>query len=196
MSRNKMLNTIRSNTASLPKVPHPGIYSNEIADGHIWIFAEQVKKVGGFIFSFDEGLQAIQNLEKLFGEMKTVFSYKDTDFIRSNKSLTYQTKPHDCKDLDILMIKAELAVIENGAIWVTEPINFPRSALFLTQHLIVVVNSNTMVNDMHEAYAKIKSIPANFGVFISGPSKTADVEQCLVIGAHGPRSLTILMEDS
>lgn len=196
MSRNKMLTTIRVNTSALAKVPHPGIYTNDIADGHIWIFAEQVKKVGGFIYSYEEGHQAIQNLENLFGEMKSIHSYKSTDFLKSNMTLTYQTKPHDCKDLDILLIKAELAVIENGAIWVTEPLDFPRSALFLTQHLIVVVNSNTMVNDMHEAYTKIKSISSNFGVFISGPSKTADVEQCLVIGAHGPRSLTILMEDT
>ena len=86
MNRNKILTTIRSNTASLPKIPHPGIYTNNIADGHIWIFAEQIKKVGGFIYSFDEGQQAVQNLENLFGEMKTIYSFKMTDFLNSNKN--------------------------------------------------------------------------------------------------------------
>ena len=195
MNRNKILNTVRANTVALPKIPHPGIY-NSATESQIWVFAEQIKKVGGNIFSFDEGHLAIKALQNTFGELSIRHTYLETDFIKSNIKLTYQTNPHDCKDIDILMIKAELAVTENGAIWVTEPINFPRSALFLTQHLIVVVDNNTMVNDMHEAYAKIKSIPSNFGVFISGPSKTADVEQCLVIGAHGPRSLTILMEDT
>jgi L-lactate dehydrogenase complex protein LldG len=35
-----------------------------------------------------------------------------------------------------------------------------------------------------------------FGVFVAGPSKTADIEQILVIGAHGPRSLTVLLVPS
>ena len=196
MNRNKILNAIRSNTSTLIKIPHPGVYNSDNSNRHIFIFAEQIKKVGGFIYSFEEGQQALGNLQNTFGEMKTIYSYLETDFIKTNLPLTYQTPPHDCKNLDLLMIKAELAVTENGAVWVTEPINFPRAALFLTQHLVVVVNAGTMVNDMHEAYQKIKTITSNFGVFISGPSKTADVEQCLVIGAHGPRSLTILMEDN
>lgn len=194
MSRNKILNTIRSNTATIEKITHPGVYrTNGITQN--WVYAEQIKKVGGFIYSFNEGLEAIQNLIDQFGAMTSIYSYKETDFIKSNTALSFQTPPHQCKDLDILMIKAELAVIENGAIWVTEPIEFPRSALFLTQHLIVVVDPSTMVNDMHAAYQKINTLTSNFGVFISGPSKTADVEQCLVIGAHGPRSLTILIEE-
>ncbi len=194
MSRNRILNTIRTNTASIEKINHPGVYSS-LGVSQNWVYAEQIKKVGGFIYSFDEGQKALHNLANLFGEMNSIYSYKETDFIKSNISLNFQTPPHQCKDIDILMVKAELAVIENGAIWVTEPIDFPRSALFLTQHLIVVVDPKTMVNDMHAAYHKISKLSSNFGVFISGPSKTADVEQCLVIGAHGPRSLTVLVED-
>jgi L-lactate dehydrogenase complex protein LldG len=194
MSRNKILSTIRSYSASVKKIEHPGVYST-MGVSQSWVFAEQIKKVGGFIFSFDEGQNAIDNLTKQFGQMNSIYSYKETDFVKTNTTLSFQTPPHQCKDLDILIIKAELAVIENGAIWVTEPIDLPRSALFLTQHLIVVVDPTTMVNDMHAAYQKINKLTSNFGVFISGPSKTADVEQCLVIGAHGPRSLTILIED-
>ncbi len=194
MSRSKILNAIRSNENSINKSEHPGVYKSKNNLQNL-IYAEQIKKVGGFIYSFSEGHEAILNLKTIFGEMNSTYSYKETDFIKSNIPLHFQTPPHDCKNIDILMIKAELAVIENAAIWVTDPLEFPRSALFLTQHLIVVVDPTTMVNDMHAAYHKINKLSSNFGVFISGPSKTADVEQCLVIGAHGPRSLTILIED-
>lgn len=67
---------------------------------------------------------------------------------------------------------------------------------FVCQHLAIVLDSKDLVGNMHEAYGKIKPGSIGFGVFIAGPSKTADIEQSLVIGAHGPRSLTIFLNTS
>jgi L-lactate dehydrogenase complex protein LldG len=46
---------------------------------------------------------------------------------------------------------------------------------------------------MHEAYNRVGNNDYVFGVFISGPSQTADIEQALVIGAHGTMPLTIIL---
>jgi L-lactate dehydrogenase complex protein LldG len=45
---------------------------------------------------------------------------------------------------------------------------------------------------MHAAYEELGKVKSSFGLFLSGPSKTADIEQSLVIGAHGARSLTVV----
>jgi L-lactate dehydrogenase complex protein LldG len=68
-----------------------------------------------------------------------------------------------------------------------------RAVAFLTQHLALVVPAAALVHDLHEAYARIRIPTPGFGMWLSGPSKTADIEQALVIGAHGPRSCTVLL---
>ena len=96
-------------------------------------------------------------------------------------------------DLDLLVAGGELAVAENGAVWIAGLVDDERAALFLAQHVVLVVDADRLVRDMHEAYARLDIGEHAFGVFIAGPSKTADIEQSLVIGAHGPRSLTVLL---
>ncbi len=104
--------------------------------------------------------------------------------------------PHEFESLECCVVPGEFAVAENGAVWLTHAAIPQRAALFVTQHLMLVVPSDHIVQNMHEAYARISFENAEFGIFISGPSKTADIEQSLVIGAHGARSLTVLLVDS
>ena len=110
-------------------------------------------------------------------------------------------EPHDLADVDLAIMSGELAVAENAAVWVSDDGVSQRSAYFLAQHVVLVVPARRLVHNMHEAYAwlaansgdgKLFGAPG-FGAFISGPSKTADIEQSLVIGAHGARSLHVLL---
>jgi L-lactate dehydrogenase complex protein LldG len=64
---------------------------------------------------------------------------------------------------------------------------------FITQHLGMLVDEDHIVATMHDAYKKMNNNEYGFGTFIAGPSKTADIEQSLVLGAHGARSMTIFL---
>jgi len=103
--------------------------------------------------------------------------------------------PAALDSIDVAIVTGEFGVAENGAVWVTETPVTHRAVYFLAQHVVLVVPTRTLIDNMHEAYERIGRFGAGYGLFISGPSKTADIEQSLVIGAHGPRSLTVVLVD-
>lgn len=100
---------------------------------------------------------------------------------------------HSLEDVDLAIIPAHFGVAENGAMWVTESLVKYRVLPFITQQLAIVVNRKDIVYNMHQAYQRIAGTKYDFGVFIAGPSKTADIEQSLVLGAHGPKGLTLFL---
>ena len=109
--------------------------------------------------------------------------------------------PHALAALDVLVCEGVFGVAENGAVWLPASKMGHRAAPFLAQHLMLVLDPRQIVEDLHAAYARLQAeaggIDAEgFGLFVAGPSKTADIEQSLVIGAHGPRSLTVVLTDS
>lgn len=100
---------------------------------------------------------------------------------------------HSLEDVDLAIIPAHFGVAENGAMWVSDSLIKYRVLPFITQQLAVVVNKKDIVYNMHQAYEMISGTNYEFGVFIAGPSKTADIEQSLVLGAHGPKGMTIFL---
>lgn len=107
--------------------------------------------------------------------------------------------PHTLEDVDLAILPVHFGVAENGACWITESQMIERALPFITQHLALVLHRQDIVADMHQAYDRIAALdaanPYHFATFIAGPSKTADIEQSLVLGAHGPRSLTVFLLD-
>lgn len=104
------------------------------------------------------------------------------------------TEPREYRHVEVLVLGAELGVAENGAVWVDGARLPARAGLFLAEHLVIVLAERDIVDNMHAAYERLGARlgEAGYGCFMSGPSKTADIEQALVIGAHGPRSLTLV----
>lgn len=97
----------------------------------------------------------------------------------------------DLEKVEKAYIKGTLGIAENGAVWIYESQMLNRLLPFICEHLIIVIDKAAIVATMHQAYENIDVAKEGFGAFIAGPSKTADIEQSLVIGAHGARSATI-----
>jgi L-lactate dehydrogenase complex protein LldG len=103
------------------------------------------------------------------------------------------TDPHDLENVELTVIEGAFGVAENAALWITEGLMGQRVAPFICQNLAVVLNAKDIVQTMHEAYERIGSADYGFGVFLAGPSKTADIEQSLVLGAHGSKSMVVFL---
>jgi len=185
-SRDEILNAIKSNNIVkdeiLPEYDDFGInYENKLEK-----FSEIIQSVGGeaIVTSKEELDNTIRNL---YDDYKNVYSNVQECKL-GNFDANKEDDAHNLKELDLAIVKGNFAVAENGAVWIKNSENRHRSLYFIAQNIIIVLNKNDIVNNMHEAYSKIEFENSGWGAFVSGPSKTADIEQSLVIGAHGPKS--------
>ncbi|MFB3815087.1 MAG: lactate utilization protein C [Terriglobales bacterium] len=112
----------------------------------------------------------------------------------ANRELSTVTAPHELEGLDVAIIGGDFGVAENGAVWVPgSNLGSHRAVFVITQHVVLVLPAGQIVDTMYQAYERIQFERPGFGLFISRPSKTADIEQALVIGAHGARSCTLFL---
>jgi len=155
-----------------------------------------------------QNIQKFQNKEEL--DIQTNFSHH-TDILDqfiANASLAGAkvslSDKNSCDDKlmeltkeldDFFIYESSLGVAENGALW-CHNLSTDRKKLFLTNDLIIIIKKENLVANMHQAYEKISFDNGAFGTFIAGPSKTADIEQSLVLGAHGAMGLDIIVINS
>ena len=100
--------------------------------------------------------------------------------------------PRQLAGTDVGVVRGEFGVVENGAVWIPRAVRH-KALMFISEALVILLDRRNIVNNMHEAYARPGFDDYEFGSFIAGPSKTADIEQALVIGAHGPRDVTVIL---
>ena len=157
-------------------------------------FKRKVETVGGKVYSANSNADVLRQLKDLYPDTKLNFSALPDSNEFNTIDINKIEKPHELEDLDLLVLKGEFGVAENGAIWITDD-SFPIRVLpFITKNLVLVIDKTEIVPYMHQAYSRLKDIDYNFGLFLSGPSKTADIEQALVIGAQGALSLSVFIK--
>ena len=101
--------------------------------------------------------------------------------------------PHEFADVDLFITTSNLAVAKNGALWITDEGLRARVLPFISQQLAVIIKKEFIVATMHDSYDIIADADYGYAVFVAGPSKTADIAQSLVLGAHGPKTMTVFI---
>jgi len=191
-SRDVVLAALRRGAAVVtdpPRVSNLGVrYPDPLAR-----FEESLAAAGGECRRVAPGVALAESLHALpcFAAARRILS--GVAEIASVHPDALPCEPHDLVDVDLAILPGAPAVAENGAVWVSPRGNLERAACFLAEHVVLVVPGDALVHDLHDAFARIELGARGFGCLVAGPSKTADIEQSLVIGAHGPRSLTVLV---
>lgn len=105
---------------------------------------------------------------------------------------------HDLERCDAGISGCDCLVAQTGGILVTSASAGGRALSVLPPHHVVIASRSQLVGDLSDAFDLLRkshpSIPP-FVSFITGPSRTGDIERILVLGAHGPKKLTVLLVD-
>jgi L-lactate dehydrogenase complex protein LldG len=106
--------------------------------------------------------------------------------------------PHSLADVAVAILCGAIAVAENGAVGLDGREARPRALPVICDRLVLLVETRRIVPDMHAALARLPdgALAHHHFTFVAGPSKTADIEGELVLGAHGPRGLTVVGIDA
>lgn len=221
-SRDNILNTVKNNQPPLRELPDlPGAQGADAnlpgepgPGGDLPSANDDVADLSGAFTTMVESIGGTAYLVSGFDRIATILREQHPDAKRIisgcpelaaqppglGESWVPNADPHTLENVDLAILRAHFGVAENGACWITEDRMMERVLPFITQHLALVLRRSEIVANMHEAYERIALLEAaapgyGFATFIAGPSKTADIEQSLVLGAHGPRSLTVFLLD-
>ena len=191
MNKEELLGKLRRNTMhqfDMPEASIDGIkYENTIEQ-----FIETSHKVGSEVIEAKAGEDLNELIRKVYPEAQVLAS--NVKGIKVNLNPDMVSEAQDLNGTDVGIVEGDIAVAENGCVWVPQTMK-ERVVCFVSENLVILVHRDKIVNNMHEAYRRIHMTEYGYGCFISGPSKTADIEQALVMGAQAARGVTVIIVD-
>jgi L-lactate dehydrogenase complex protein LldG len=156
-------------------------------------FMNMTKNVGGNAIEVEKGRDINELIRELYPDAKEIASNLPEITI-ATRNPDEVGRAHDLNGTDVGIIRGMFGVAENACVWIPQQMK-EKAVCFISENLVILLDKKQIVNNMHEAYRRIEFNDYGYGTFISGPSKTADIAQVLVMGAQAARSATVLLLD-
>lgn len=206
-SKEKVLKKIRNALLDLKVNPFPDVdfehpIYQPIQDTLDVVFAQELTSVGGqFLYcgSYDEMLQNLDNLIQA-KKGQPVFCIDDTcKMLLQDIDAEFSDKAEDFHDLQIAVTGCEYLIARLGSVLISSKQGSGRRLNVYPDVHVVIASTSQLVFDIKEGLEGVRkkygqSMPSLVSL-ISGPSRTADIEKTLIMGAHGPRELVVIMVD-
>ena len=154
-------------------------------------FMNMTKSVGGNAIEVEAGRDVNELIRELYPDAKEIASNLPEITI-ATRNPDEVGRARDLNGTDVGIVRGKFGVAENGCVWIPQQMK-EKAVCFISESLVILLPKSQIVNNMHEAYRRIEFNDYGYGTFISGPSKTADIAQVLVMGAQAARSATVLL---
>ena len=189
-SKDSILASIRRHTGARHEMPELTLEAITYAD-KLATFSEVLAGAGGKAIELKPGEDVNEVIRREFPEAKRIASnLKEITCATFNPDEL--TDPRELNGTDVSVVEGSFGVAENDAVWLPRQVRY-KGLYFISNALVILLDKTQLVHTMNEAYRRTATMDYDYGVFMSGPSKTADIEQALVFGAHGPIRVVVLL---
>ena len=192
-SKEDILNKYRANVREKFDMPDLSDIAATTYPDPLLQFMNMTKSVGGNAIEVEKGRDINALIRELYPDAKEIASNLPEITI-ATRNPDEVGRARDLNGTDVGIIRGSFGVAENACVWIPQQMK-EKAVCFISENLVILLDKKQIVNNMHEAYQRIEFNDYGYGTFISGPSKTADIAQVLVMGAQAARSATVLLLD-
>ena len=130
-------------------------------------------------------ISTIKKVEEKFLKLKAV----------SSTNLSFEERKHEFASIELSVVHPSFVIADIGSLVFLYNKTGTSLPHFLCDNTFALVKRDQIVANQFELFKKLSIEDSKNMVFVAGPSRTADIEKILVLGAHGPRNLTVILVD-